>query len=391
MELSSWGALLSPLGQEALRAAEVLAPREEDFLAHFQALSRQYPEDLARDALELAILRREAGAKFPFADKMYFTREALEQASSWQVASYRANRYSNFERLVDLGCSIGADSLALAGEAPTLGIDIDPLRLHMAQANARAMGLSDAFKFAQADLLDPLPIKYTPTSTGLFFDPARRAGGRRAYSVRNYHPPLNVIKTWLPDYPALGVKISPGVNLAELSAYQAEVEFISLDGDLKEAVLWFGPLRTAERRATLLPEAASLTPVAEAPLSLSEPRAYLYEPDPAVLRAGLVRTLAVELDAYQLDPDIAYLTGDDLISTPFARAWVVEDWFPFGLKRLRAYLQERGVGRVTVKKRGSPLEPERLIRDLRLKGEGEKVVFLSHLRGRPIVIVGVEV
>ena len=391
MDPSGLGVLLTPTGQEAIRAAEALARREEDFLAHFQALSQQYPEDLARDALELAILRREAAVKFPFADQMYFTREALEQASPWQVASYRASRFRNFERLVDLGCSIGADSLALAGVAPTLGIDIDPLRLHMAQANAKAMGFSDGLSFLQADLVDPLPIKCPQSYTGLFFDPARRAGGRRAYSVRHYRPPLDIIKAWLPDYPALGVKISPGVDLAELSAYQAEVEFISLNGDLKEAVLWFGPLRTTKRRATLLPEGVSLLPMAEAPLSLSEPRAYLSEPDPAVLRAGLVRTLAVELGAYQLDPDIAYLTGDDLMSTPFARAWVVEDWFPFGLKRLRTYLRERGVGRVTVKKRGSPLEPEKLIRDLRLKGEAEKVIFLSHLQGRPIVIVGVEI
>lgn len=390
MKLSSWGELLSPLGQEALRAAEVLAPREQDFLAHYQTLSRRYSEDMARDALELAILRREAVIKFPSADKMYFMREALEQASSWQISTYRAGRYKQFERLVDLGCSIGADSLALAGQAPTLGIDIDPLRLHMAQANADAMGLSDILKFVQADLLDPLPIKPSP-AMGLFFDPARRSGGRRAYSVRHYHPPLSTIKAWLLGCPALGVKISPGVKLAELSAYQAEVEFISLNGDLKEAVLWFGPLKTAGRRATLLPEAVSLTPLPEEPLSLSEPRTYLYEPDPAVLRAGLVRTLAVEIGAYQIDPDIAYLTGDSLISTPFARAWAVDDWFPFGLKRLRAYLQERGVGRVTVKKRGSPLEPEKLIRDLRLKGETEKVVFLSHLQGRAIVIVGVEV
>ncbi|MCK5428558.1 MAG: hypothetical protein KAI94_03755, partial [Anaerolineales bacterium] len=140
-----------------------------------------------------------------------------------------------------------------------------------------------------------------------------------------------------------------------------------------------------------LPGPDTLLPAPEAPLSVSEPRAYLYEPDPAVLRARLVRTLAVELGASQLDPDIAYLTGDTLKPTPFARVWAVEDWFPFGLKRLRAYLRERGVGRVTVKKRGSPLQPEALIRDLRLKGEAEKVIFLSHLRGRPIVIIGVDI
>ena len=391
MDLSSWGELLTPTGQEAIRAAEALAPREVDFLTHFQALSRRYRSDLARDALEMAILRREATTKFPFAEKMHFTREALEQASSWQVSTYRASRFSEFERLIDLGCSIGADSLALAGMAPTIGVDLDPLRLAMAQANASALGRSGQLAFLQADLLDSLPLAHLPPSPALFFDPARRAGGRRAFSVRHYRPPLAVVKEWLPDFPVIGVKISPGVDLAELETYEAEIEFISLGGDLKEAVLWFGPLNTARRRATVLPGPDTLLPAPEAPLSVSEPRAYLYEPDPAVLRARLVRTLAVELGASQLDPDIAYLTGDTLKPTPFARVWAVEDWFPFGLKRLRAYLRERDVGRVTVKKRGSPLQPEALIRDLRLKGEAEKVIFLSHLRGRPIVIIGVDI
>jgi hypothetical protein len=122
-------------------------------------------------------------------------------------------------------------------------------------------------------------------------------------------------------------------------------------------------------------------------LPIRDPHRYLYEPDPAILRAGLVATLGAELGAAQLDPDIAYLTGDEVVETPFARCWEVEDWFPFGVKRLRAYLRERGVGRVVVKKRGSPLKPEELIHKLKLMGSGERVVFLTHLEGKPIVVV----
>jgi hypothetical protein len=205
--------------------------------------------------------------------------------------------------------------------------------------------------------------------------------------VEDYLPPLRVVKDWLPRFPALGVKISPGVNLAELRSYDAEVEFISLRGELKEAVLWFGPLKTASYRATVLPGAHTLVSDREAEQVIDEPRAYLYEPDPTVLRAGLVRTLGAQLEAAQLDPDIAYLTGDSRIETPFARSWAVETWFPFGLKHLRTYLRERSVGQVVVKKRGSPLQPEVLIRDLRLKGDQERVIFLTHLRGRPIVLI----
>jgi hypothetical protein len=403
VDLNSFRTLLTRAGQEALQAAQALEPKESNFLRDFSALSRHFPAELARAALETAILRREAAAKFPFAGSMYFTREALEQASSFEVSNYRAKRFRPYKRLADLGCSIGGDTLALAKAAPTLGIDLDPLRLAMAQANLDALGLGERSSFIQADLTAPLPLSPAPLhsrspappltqSLALFFDPARRAAGRRIFSVRDYRPPLEIVQGWLPHVPALGVKISPGVNLTELGDYDAEVEFISLGGELKEGVLWFGPLKTARRRATVLPGPYTFAdPGSEAQrtqgLPLRDPQAYLYEPDPAILRAGLVAPLGIELEAAQLDPDIAYLTADNKHPTPFARVWAVEDWFPFQLKRLRSTLRERGIGQVVVKKRGSPLQPETLIRDLRLTGDQKRVIFLTHLRGRPIVVI----
>jgi hypothetical protein len=398
VDLKSFKELLQPDGQRALRAAMAMEPRENDFLNHFSVLERRFARELARAALESAILRLEAAGKFPCAARMYFTRQALEQASSFAVSTYRARRFGGLRALIDLGCSIGADTLALAGQAPTLGLDRDALRLAMAQANYRAVQPSHSCEFIQADLEAPLPLG-SGSSTGLFFDPARRSEGRRVHSVKNYLPPLSVVRSWLPHFPALGVKISPAVNLVELSGYDAEVEFISLDGDLKEAVLWFGALKRAEKRATLLPGPFSLVRSPELAaefdsrgeqaqiIPLSDPRNYIYEPDGAILRAGLVQDLGVELGAAQLDADIAYLTSDRLVQTPFARVWPVEAWLPFSLKRLRAALRERGVGQVVVKKRGSPLQPEALIKDLRLEGDQERVIFLTHLRGRPIVIL----
>ncbi len=387
MDWQSFHRLLTPFGQQALSDAVNLQPDEQDFLAHFQALCRQYPDDVARAALETAILRRAAASKFPDAGSMFFTREALEQASSYEVAAYRACRYQDQPRVADLGCSIGGDTLTLAGgPAPLVALDRDGVRLAMARHNLSALKPGVRAVFAQADLVDPLPLTF---GTALYFDPARRAAGRRLHSVRQYSPSLEVIRDWLPRYPALGVKISPGVDLAELGDYDAEIEFISLRGDLKEACLWFGPLRRSLRRATLLPGPFSLQrDHLKAPhLPLGEPRAVLYEPDPAVLRAGLVTDLGVQLDAVQLDPDIAYLSADSWKPTPFARAWAVEDWFPFGIKRLRAYLRQRQVGRLVVKKRGSPLQPEELIRSMRLQGDQAKTVFLTHLDGKPVILV----
>ncbi len=383
MNLATFQMLLTPSGQQALQAAEALAPRESDFLRHLTSLCRLYPKELASAALETAILRLEAAGKFPAASQMYFTRPALEQASSQEVSRYRCQRFAGFELLLDLGCSIGGDTLSLAELAPTIGFDLDPLRLAMAganlaQVNLKALNPAHEALLIQADLRNPLPVRLSG-QTGVFFDPARRTAERRIFSVQHYFPPLDTIQNWLPQIPALGVKLSPGVDLAELECYAGEVEFISLRGELKEAVLWLGSLKTAQRRATVLLGAANpptpftLTgaPDPQNELSssvrLSEPQAYLYEPDPAILRAGLVRTLGLQLDAAQLDPDIAYLTSDRLVETPFAKAYQVEDWLPFNLKRLRSLLRRGGVERVVVKKRGSPIRPEALIHDLRLQ------------------------
>jgi len=403
MQLEDFHALLTPRGQEVLQSAEALAPCEDNFLRDFTFLQRRASPELARTALEMALLRQSARRKFPWADRMYFTRPALEQASAQAVSAYRAGRFRPFARLADLGCSVGGDTLALARLAPTLGIDLDRLRLGMAQANVEAVREMEAkaaqadpigtVDWVQADLTAALPFAggaSAGANWALFFDPARRDERRRAFSVEQYTPPLRVLVEWLPLCPAIGVKVSPGVNLEELAGYDCEVEFISLEGELKEAVLWFGPMRSAVlRRATVLPGPFTLvgaSPPVERP-PLRPPLAYLYEPDPSVLRAGLVTTLAGQLGAAQLDTEIAYLTAEQLTPTAFGRAWAVEDWFPFHLKKLRAYLRQRGVGRVTVKKRGSPLTPEGLIRDLRLEGDLERTLFLTHLQGKPIVVV----
>jgi hypothetical protein len=266
------------------------------------------------------------------------------------------------------------------------GFDLDELRLRMARANLQALELGDRAEFIQADLNQVLPFLRGDQGLALFCDPARRAAGRRIFQVEDYLPSLSTVAGWQANFPALGVKLSPGVDLDELQIYEAEVEFISLDGELKEATLWFGPMKTTELRATLLPGGDTLIGPPAPPQPISLPLAYIFEPNPAVLRAGLVTNLAQMLGAAQLDPQIAYLTAQQYAETPFARAWPVLDWMPFQLKRLRTYLRERGIGEVTIKKRGSPLEPDELRDSLRLSGSGRATLFLTQVQGKHVVV-----
>ncbi len=398
MDLPGFRALLSPPGQEALQLAEAQPWDESQFLSLFDAMCRHFPPEVARAALETALLRRKATVKFPFAERMYFIREALEQASNFAIAVYRAKRFASFNMALDLGCSIGGDTLALSTQVDTLGVEIDELRLLIAQANYQAIGGAHPVDFLRADLSQALPL-LPIRKTAAWCDPSRRSQGQRVHHLRQYQPGITAINAWSHVFSALGVKLSPGVKLEEIEGYNAEVEFISLHGDLKECVLWFGDFKTTDRRATVLPGEHSFSgaPDFQADgtprhsLPLCEPLAYLYEPDASILRAGLVRAFGASIGAAQLDADIAYLTAPHLVHTPLARAWAVEAWMPFNIKRLRAALRARGVSRVVVKKRGSPLQPEEVIHMLRLKtppAEGvSRVLFLTHLRGKPIAIL----
>lgn len=391
MELRDFHFLLSPEGSERLAQLTETAITPQNHLALASQLRQEVTPGQAHALLETALLRQRAVEKFSRASHMFFTRPALEQASSEVVSAYRSARYAaaGFRRVADLGCGIGGDALSLTAGAHVIGIDRDRLRLSMARENVGVYGRAERFHPLRAELQELPPLAVD----ALFFDPGRRdERGRRLYSVHDYRPPLSLLDRWLSRIPHAGVKVSPGVDYAELPA-GAEVEFISLSGAVKEAVFWFGELNGGvQRRATLLPAGDTLTSAGDTGehVPVEQPGPYLYEPDGAVIRAHLVEALAQQLGAAKIDDDIAYLTAGSPQPTPFARCFVVEEAMPFHLKQLRHALRERGVGRVTVKKRGSPLEPETLQRRLRLEGEAHAILFLTHVQGEPYVLIGRE-
>lgn len=330
-------------------------------------------------ALEQAVLKERARSKHPDGHRMWWTGEALEQASSYDVAVHRATRFRGPDRVLDLGCSVGGDLLALAEVAPVVGVDLDETRLLLAQANAAELG--HAVQLVRADV-----TRLEPTGA-VFADPARRAGGRRVFDPRAYTPPLGQVLGWLPRLTALGVKVAPGIDY-DLLPDDVEVEVVSLRGDVKEAVLWGGGVRTGVRRtATLLPAGDVLTDHAVATPVVRRPGAYLLEPDGAVVRAHLVAQVAALVDGWLLDETIAYVAADAPVPTPFGRWYRVLETLPFGLKPLRERLRAHDAGPLVVKKRGTAVEPETLRRQLKLTGSREVTVVLTRCAGRQIALI----
>jgi hypothetical protein len=55
---------------------------------------------------------------------------------------------------------------------------------------------------------------------------------------------------------------------------------------------------------------------------------------------------------------------------------------PYREKQLRAALRERGIGRLTIKKRGVSVVPEELRKRLSLRGDAESTLVLTRVAGR---------
>jgi protein-L-isoaspartate O-methyltransferase len=383
MDEAGFHALLSPEGRRLLAAAEAAAPADATRLRVLTRLRRGAPPAVAGAALETAMLRRRAAAKFSRAHAMYFTRDALEQATGELVAAHCARRFAGRGRVVDLGCGIGGDTIALASVAEVVGVDRDRLRLLMARENTRAYGVAGRAAWVQADISGGGPVR----ADVAFVDPSRRASGRRVFRADAYAPPLREVLSWRERFAGMAVKVAPGIADEDVAGLPGEVEFIAERNDLKEAVVWLGDLAGRGRRATVLPAGATLSAEVDLPAPAAPAGAVLYEPNPAVIRAHLIGTLAAKLGAWQIDPTIAYLSADTALSTPFARSWQVDAVLSFSVDGVRRHLRALGVGRITVKKRGSPVEPAAFARMLRLSGPEERTVVLTHQLGRPVALI----
>ncbi|MCC3763679.1 methyltransferase domain-containing protein [Glycomyces sp. TRM65418] len=355
------------------RAAEAL--REHGDRAPLTLRKAGVAPELAAAALTLADLRAHATAKLgERAERLYFTRPGLEQATRWAVAERRAARFARaVDEVTDLCCGVGTDALAFAEAGLRVAaVDRSEATAAYARANAAATGLDVDVRVDDA--------LTTPLGAAVFADPARRAGGTRNFNPAEYSPPLDDLLARLDDVRFAAVKLGPGIK-HEWLPEGAEAEWVSVDRDVVEACLWLGEAAAAPRRASVCKagEWHELTGSGRERAAVGDVARYLYEPDGAVIRAGLVAELAAGLEAHTASEHIAYLYGDALRETPFARAWKVEEVWPLHPKKLRALLAERGIGRLTIKQRGTGIDPAALRKQLKLKGANEATLVATRI------------
>ncbi len=397
MEPSDVALLTSPAGRELVEALPRYAAADALTLGE-RLRASGHPPALVAAALTQARLRTKAAERWgasaePLIRRLLLTPDGAEQATRPSVAALRAARFARLgpgARIADLGCGVGLDLLALAAAGLAVeGFETDAVTAAVAAANAAASLDAARIRVQHTDVLH-LPREHWAGYRALFADPARRSAGRRLSRPEDWSPPLS----WLLGLPVadLGLKVAPGLDHA---AVDPETEFavVSDRGDVVEAGLYRGDLRDpgVHRSATLLPSGACLsdTDLPPGPPPVGAVGAFLYEPDGAVIRAGLVAAVVDRVDGRMLDPRIAYFTTDAAVDTPYASAYEVHAVLPFGVKRLRAHLRAQGVGGVVVKKRGSAVDVDELRRSLRLdpRAAGRRTLFLTRIGDDPVVVV----
>jgi len=374
VEPETFEALLSDAGQRLLAEVTDLADDHDD-LTLGSRLRRGHPPELVSAAISQHRLRRKAVAKLgEQAEAMYFTPDALQQLTRAAVADHRARRLRGLgvSAVVDLGCGVGGDLIACARAGLRVrGVEIDPLRAAMAEANLAALGLN-----GDVEVRDAVDVAVGAEEVA-FIDPARRDARGRISRLDRLTPPWSWVGELLSGRAV--AKLMPGIAHADVPG-GVHAEWISHSGDLVEACLWGAGLADGGRSATVLPSGERLVDRGVV-AGVDEPRRFIVEPDDAVIRAGLVAELGELIDGALLDPRIAYLTCDTPPTGALGRWFDVIEELPFRPKALRAALRERDLGQLTVKKRGVEIVPERLIAQLKATGSTPATLLLTRVAG----------
>ncbi|WP_082703157.1 class I SAM-dependent methyltransferase [Mycobacterium sp. IS-1496] len=368
-DLESVAYLRSDEGRGALAAVAALPLTPTSLVADIASARTRFGAR-AGILVETVQLRRKAADKLPGTADWLFTDEALQQATAGVVAAHRARRLTG-SRVHDATCSIGTELAALADRAAyVVGSDLDPVRLAMARHN-----LGPAVPLLRADALRPVT-----RDTVVLLDPARRSGGRRTFDPRRYTPPLDEA---LDTYAGrdVVVKCAPGIDFGALRhlGFSDEIEITSYAGSVREACLWSAGLTPAgvTRRASVIDRGEDVTDAEPDDCPVASAGRWIIDPDGAIVRAGLVRHYAARHGLWQLDPEIAYLSGDRLPDG--VRGFEVLEQVTYQEKRLRQALATHDAGSVEILVRGVDVDPDVLRRRLRPRGSAAVSVVVTRL------------
>lgn len=232
----------------------------------------------------------------------------------------------------------------------------------------------------------------------IFIDPARRdEHGRKTVSIADCTPDVGALQDLLlQKAETVMVKLSPMLDVSkalEALRHVKEVHVVAVANECKELDLimergYHGEpkmvavnlmTRQPEVRFTLEEERNSQCKMADTVAS------YLYEPHPALMKAGCFKLLTERYGVSKLHKNSNLYTSEQLISGFPGRVFSVEGWALYNKKTRQELLAD--VDKASIAVRNFPLTVAELRKALRI-GDGDGIyLFATTLRGERKVVI----
>ncbi len=385
---------------ESVEFAETLAELTTQPVTHrtLLRLRRRFERSQAELLFEIAQVRAVAHRKFSQGREMLMTRRGWEQSSGQVVGSWKARRFQQTMRVIDLCCGVGGDALALAGAADEVAVvDRDPLMVAMTRANCGVYDRSCA-----AGIVASCEELSLATNWVWHLDPDRRPEENRTVHLEKMTPRGAWIRELVQRCPTGALKLAPATEFPTDWASNAEATWISHNGECRQLVLWFGELarHRARRVAVRLDTAGEVHEWIGADDKVTEKRVRLtthvgslvMELDPALLAAGLAADFLCRHEFTGLTRGGGYATTDELAPSvaPWVQAYTVDTVLPLRLPAVEKWLRKSRLYLGEVKQRGTDVRPHEWLKRLgrrRLSGDA-RTLLAMRVGDRAIAVIG---
>ena len=327
-------------------------------------------------------------------DLLFPAHLSIEQCSSEASAQYKVGLLQG-QTFVDLTGGLGIDTYFIAQKFQ----QTDYVE-RQAELCDLAMHNFEVLK-ANVNVLNETAedyLNHCEPKDCIFIDPARRdSHGHKTVSIADCTPDVAALQDLLfQKSEKVIVKLSPMLDISKALEdlhHVKEVHVVAVANECKELVFilergYQGEpqfvcvnLMTPQPAVFFMQEEERRCPsrLAEGVLN------YLYEPNPAVMKAGCFKMLTERFGVCKLHKNSNLYTSNQLVADFPGRIFEVVDWAPFNKKVKQTLL--RDVEKASIAVRNFPLSVAELRRALKINDGDVVYLFATTLKGEEKVII----
>lgn len=359
------------------------------------------PEVDMRLALQQIYGQQKAKYKLPeyyqHKDVFYPLKISMEQCSSEATAIYKASVVQG-DMFVDLSGGFGVDTIHLARNFKHgVYVEQDSGLCDIFSHNAAVLGCNNVS--VRCSTMENY-LEEMDFADVIYIDPARRdKHGQRVYSIEDCTPNVLAYKDiLLQKCNTLMLKLSPMIDIAAVKkAFNdnvSNIHIVAVDNECKELLCLIEKNVQQCLRITAVDINACGTDVftrlqseeIENPLLLSnQVSAFLYEPNSAIMKSGLFKSVATEYQVPKLSANTNLYTSDTPIYGFPGRCFEVERVLPFRGGRTAKDLDSVKVASIAV--RNFPLSVLQLRKTLKIKDGDGVYIFATTLSSDEKVLI----